>query len=114
MSWIHSIPWDTISYIGNGLLMIAIAFMILILKGIMASREQMVADYKRRNLSGREREEIRRRLLSQGIGGVHPHEVLDLIYSFRAVELGQYRDSDPYVPDDPYDDLDEYESGKPH
>lgn len=106
------IPYLAISLVANGLFVIVIVAMALIISGFMKSHQSMVAGYKRRNLTGRDREEIRRRLLAKGITDVHPHEVLDLIYTFRAVELGQYSDEDPYIPEDPYSDVDDYESGK--
>lgn len=97
------------SYILNGVLVVVIVFMFIILRGMIATVGGTFDNYKRKNLTGREREDIRRRLIAQGMGAVHPHEVMDLIYSWRALELGQYTDEDPYVPqDDPYDDIEEF------
>jgi len=96
------------SYITNGILVVIVALGIIVIRGMLASRDSMIDSYKRRDLTGREREDIRRRLLASGTSAIHPHEILDLIYTFRSVELGQYEDKDPYVPADPYDDIEEY------
>lgn len=112
MSWLNDLPWLSISAAIVVIQTCIIAMMYIIIRGMMKTQQSLVLDYKRHNLTGREREEIRRRLLAQGTTAVHAHEILDLIYSFRAVELGQYKDDDPYVPEDPYDDVEDYQSGR--
>jgi hypothetical protein len=103
MEWL-----ETASYIANGVLGLLVALAIIVIKGMLASNSATFDDYKRHSLTGVEREDMRRRLLAQGLNGVHPHEVMDLIYTFRSIELGQYKDEDPYIPqEDPYEDIDE-------
>jgi hypothetical protein len=103
-------PLLIISLILNIIAIPTIIFMAFIIRGALTNNQDMLEDYHRKDLSGTQREEIRRRLIVGGKGAVGAHEILDLIYTFRSVELGQYNDEDPYVPSDPYDDIDAYNS----
>jgi hypothetical protein len=56
-------------------------------------------------LTGREVEQVRRKLSVVGFNAVTPDDVYGLIKTIRDTHLGTYVDDDPYVPDDPYDDI---------
>ena len=98
------------SYILNAIFIVGIGFCIILVRGALMSNRDSLAGYKRSDLSGRSREEIRRRLLAGGMNAVSPIDVMNLIYTFRSIELGTYNDDDPYIPSsevgDPYLDLD--------
>lgn len=94
------------SLILNAVFAILIVLSGIILRGIMKNNSATIENYKRHDLTGRERETIRRKIIASGLTTVHPHEILDLIYTFRSIEVGDYHDNDPYVPVDTYEDLD--------
>ena len=59
-----------------------------------------------KNLTGREVEIIRRKLSTIGIQTITIDDVFNLIKTIRDTHLGIYVDDDPYVPADPYEDID--------
>jgi len=58
-----------------------------------------------RDISGREIEMIRYKLTNIGKVSVTKTEMLNIIRTMRSIQLGVYKDVDPYVPDDPYEGL---------
>ena len=58
-------------------------------------------------LTGREIEEMRRKLASVGLQSITIGDVFNLIKTIRDTNLGKYTDQDPYIPADPYEDVDE-------
>jgi len=58
------------------------------------------------HLTGREVEVIRRKISTIGLQALTEGDVLSLIKTIRDTHLGTYEDTDPYVPADPYDDID--------
>ena len=58
-----------------------------------------------RNYSGREIETIRYKLVNVGLNAISKTEMLSIIKTMRAIQLGDYKDVDPYVPADPYEGL---------
>jgi len=81
----------------------------IILWGYIKEEKEEFDNYKVRKITGREIEEIRRVLVTHGLNGLLRSNVMDLVYTIRAIQLGDYEDMDPYVPDDPYDGLEEQE-----
>jgi hypothetical protein len=75
----------------------------IVLWGYLKEEKEEFDDYKVRKVTGREIEEIRRVLVTHGMNGLLRSNVMDLVYTIRAIQLGDYEDLDPYVPDDPYD-----------
>ena len=59
------------------------------------------------HLTGREIEMMRRKLSSVGLQALTADEVFSLIMTIRDTPLGTYEDTDPYIPADPYGDIDE-------
>ena len=88
---------------------IIIITMAIMLRGYMKQEVEEDESYRVRKISGREIEEIRRVLMHYGMNGLLKSNVLDLIYTIRAIQIGDYEDMDPYVPDDPYDGIGEQE-----
>lgn len=61
-----------------------------------------------KHLTGREIEEIRRKLsLVGGLNAIAKDDVYNLIMTVRDTHLGTYVDEDPYIPADPYEDIEE-------
>lgn len=58
-----------------------------------------------RHLTGREVEVIRRKLATVGMSAITAVDVYNLIMTIRDTHLGTYVDEDPYVPADPYEDV---------
>jgi hypothetical protein len=81
----------------------------IMLRGYIREEKEEFKNYKVRKITGREIEEIRRVLVTHGMNGLLRSNILDLIYTIRAIQLGDYEDMDPYVPADPYDGLEEQE-----
>lgn len=64
------------------------------------------------HLTGREIETIRRKLSTIGMQAITIGDVFSLIMTIRETHLGNYVDDDPYIPADPYEDIDEYRRNK--
>ena len=77
----------------------------IILRGVFKTEKD--TNRKSKPLTGREVEEIRRKLLLTSLNGITKSEVFDLIRTIRDIQLGIYKDTDPYMPADPYSDVDE-------
>lgn len=56
-------------------------------------------------LTGRQIEEMKRRVNLIGINGTDEFEVLCLINTMNGVQLGVYQDEDVWIPNEPYEDL---------
>jgi len=104
MDFLHNIDWLLVSIVGNVLQLIVIIVGIFVVRGFMTST-MVDPEFNPSALTGREREEIRRRATQLGNRGVSVEDTLNLLYTFRLVEIGQYTDEDIYVPDDPYEDI---------
>lgn len=78
---------------------------VIVLRGVFKTEKE--TNRKSKPLTGREVEEIRRKLLLTGLNGITKSEVFDLIRTIRDIQLGIYKDTDPYIPADPYVDVDE-------
>lgn len=96
--------FETVAMIFCGVLLIALVIMGIMLRGALKS-EKVDPNFEPRALSGREREEIRRKIVNMGPPAVSSDDVLNLLYTFRQIELGQYTDEDVFVPEDPYEDV---------
>jgi hypothetical protein len=90
-------------------LLTIIAVLIIVLRGYIKEEKEEFENYKVRKITGREIEEIRRVLVTHGTNGLLRSNIMDLVYTIRAIQIGDYEDMDPYVPDDPYDGLEEQE-----
>ena len=86
---------------------LSLAATILVIRGMLKTEKSNIENYKRKILSGVETEEIRRRVIEYGMSKITINDVLNLIYTKRAIEVGAYEDIDPYVPADPYDGIEE-------
>lgn len=58
-------------------------------------------------LTGREIELIKRKIESVGMNAISINNVLDMIHTINGIQLGTYTDLDPFLPHDPYEDVDE-------
>lgn len=88
------------------IILILISLLIIcfgIIRGFLRT-EQKTGEIK--DLSGKEIEFIRRKLVSIGIQSVSKNEVFSLIKTIRDTNLGTWMDNDPYFPADPYEDID--------
>lgn len=97
------------SIILSSLLFISIAanvFLFFVFRGATKEDEETIETYKRQKLSGVDVETIRRTILAYGRKGISVHDVMDLIYTIRSIQLGQYTDTNPYMPANPYDGFD--------
>ena len=95
---------NVVSYTLNGVFLVAIGIFSIVLRGLLSSNSSEINE-QRKKLTGRDREALRRKLIASGFSTVTISEVLDLLHTVRQIELGSYRDEDPYIPDDPYDDV---------
>lgn len=86
------------------IMMFVIILLSIALRGALNSTK-IDTNFKPHPLTGREREAIRRKVVNLGQRGVSVDDVLNLLYTFRLIELGQYTDEDIYVPDDSYEDI---------
>jgi hypothetical protein len=75
--------------------------------GAIKKNRDATAGYLRKKLTGIEIEELRRLVMTTGLADISESNVLDLIYVIRAIQLGDYEDKEPYVPDNPYDGIGE-------
>ena len=99
----------TIVLLGLLILFIGISvFLSIMVFGAIRPSENLLS-YKRKKLTGVQIEEIKRKLLSTNQMLITKTEILDLIYTIKALQLGDYIDKDPYMPDDPYDGIEESE-----
>lgn len=101
--WLINLPWLVILSVSNLLFLVTIAVLAVVLRGAISSQE-IDPEFEPRALTGREREEIRRRMVNIGTNVVTSDDVLNLLYTIRQIELGNYTDDDVYIPDDPYRD----------
>ena len=60
-----------------------------------------------KNLTGRQIEEIRLKMIDIGLPSITTGDVLSLIRTIRSIQLGTYEDTDVYIPADPYDGIEE-------
>lgn len=96
--------WITIALAAGLAVMIGVAIvMAIMIRGAFRTQESSGVI---ESLTGREIESIRRRLASVGMSGVSLAEIFSLIRTLRDIQLGIYKDEDPYVPADPYEDVD--------
>jgi hypothetical protein len=77
----------------------------IIIRGAI-SRES-IKDEQYGTLTGRQIEAIRLKLISVGVNAVTKFEVMNVIHTVRAIQLGTYDDIDPYIPADIYSDVDD-------
>ena len=94
---------DVIFGIVFTLLLLVAVVEFFIIKGFMSHSK---APRQHRHLTGREIEEIRRKLSSVGMQAITIDDVFNLIMTIRDTHLGTYVDGDPYIPADPYEDID--------
>ena len=95
--------WDIILALLFALLFGVAVVEFFIIKGFVKHSD---SPRKHSHLTGREVEEIRRKLSSIGIQAITVDDVFNLIMTIRDTHLGTYVDEDPYIPADPYDDID--------
>jgi hypothetical protein len=90
-----------------GIVFIALVFVVILLRGAIVQQQIELSSYKRKDLSGREIETMRRLIVAKGPSAITVHDVLNLIYTIRSIQLGDYSDIDPFVfsSEDPYDSL---------
>ena len=98
------IMWLTIAWVLFCISVLVNVYVIIVLRGALQT-SIIDPDFEPHAVTGREREEIRRKLVNVGPRAVSSDDVLNLLYTFRQVELGSYKDDDVYVPDDPYTDV---------
>jgi len=92
-------------FIGISALLLVVAVLEFgIIRGFMRTERSSGGH---RHLTGREIEEIRRKLSTVGLAAVSEDDVSNLIMTIRDTHLGTYVDNDPYIPADPYDDVDQ-------
>lgn len=77
----------------------------LMLRGAIRMHSDDLANYKVRHLTGREIEIMRRKVLQSGISSVSLQDVMGLITTLNMIQLGNYEDTDPFSPADPYEGL---------
>jgi len=87
--------------------LIAIIIAIVIIIGFLKENYESNSSYKKTSLTGRDIEYMRRRLKAVGKVAVNTHDIFDLIYVIRDIQLGVYKDEDPYIPADPYENIGE-------
>ena len=96
--------WLIVGWSCFGIAALVIAYLVIVLRGAMKTTE-IDPEFDPKVLTGREREEIRRKIVNLGPAAVSSDDVLNLLYTFRMIELGEYTDEDVYVPEDPYGDV---------
>lgn len=92
--------WTTIFI--SALLFAVIVVQFGIIRGFLRSEKSKGVH---KCLTGREIEQIRRKLSVVGFNSVTPDDVYGLIKTIRDTHLGIYVDDDPYIPEDPYSDI---------
>ena len=95
---------DIIFGVVFALLLVTAVVEFYIIRGFIRTETSSVEN---KHLTGREIEEIRRRVSSVGLQAITVNDVFNLIMTIRDTHLGTYEDTDPYVPADPYEDVDE-------
>lgn len=91
------------------IVVIALCFM---LRGATLSKSEDIESYVITRLTGVDIEKIRRDIINVGMNALTTHDVLNLIYVVRSIQLGTYTDENPYVSQHPYDGfltLEEYD-----
>lgn len=91
-----------------GISMAANMLLITVLRGALRVDQEDRDQIEIKPLTGRDIEVIRRKLVNVGLGGVSLNEVLNLVKTIRDIQLGVYEDKDPYLPADPYGDIDDW------
>jgi len=89
--------------IATGLLLIISIVEFFIIRGVLKVEPELGEE---KYLTGREIEEIRRKVVAVGKQTITVGEILNIIRTIRDTHLGTYIDEDPYFPADPYDDID--------
>lgn len=89
------------------ILSLIIVGLALPLMGAIKKQNLLLETYRRKDLSGVEIETIRRLAVAKGSDAVTLHDILNLIYTIRSIQLGGYEDKDVFVfsQEDPYDGL---------
>ncbi len=87
----------------SSLLLLVSVLEFIIIRGFLRTED---SEGTHNHLTGREIEEIRRKLSTIGLQAITVDEVFNLIMTIRDTHLGTYVDNDPYIPADPYDDVD--------
>lgn len=82
--------------------------MFVVLRGALRVDQEERDQIEIKPLTGRDIEVIRRKLVNVGLGGVSLNEVLNLVKTIRDIQLGLYEDKDPYLPADPFGDIDDW------
>lgn len=95
--------WDLFLIFIFALLLFISVVEFYIIRGFLRQKQ---SSGEHRHLTGREIEEIRRKLSTVGMQDISIDDVFNLIMTIRDTHLGTYVDDDPYVPADPYDDID--------
>ena len=96
---------EIIVYSVLGLSLLANFFLVFTLRGAM--RKEPINDDSIRELSGKEIETLRRKFVRIGVNGLTNEEIFSLFQTIRSVQLGIYVDSDPWLPANPYEDIDQ-------
>jgi hypothetical protein len=94
-----------ILYVVLTLLLVVAVIEFIIIRGFVMNDGDIEKDV--RHLTGREIEELRRKVSLAGMTAVSTETVFSLIMTIKDTHLGTYVDEDPYIPADPYEDIDE-------
>ena len=93
---------DVFFYMIFPLLSVVAVVEFIIIRGFLRTEKSINTN---KHLTGREIEEVRRKLSTVGLNGISKWDILNLIKTIRDTHLGTYVDEDPYVPADPYEDV---------
>ena len=94
---------ELILWILLGLFLIIVVGQAIVIRG--AIRQENIIGQVLKFLTGREIEEMKRRVVQIGLNGTSKYEVLCLINTMNGVQLGVYKDEDVWIPEDPYEDV---------
>ena len=87
------------------LLLAIVSVMGVVIRG--AIRREVIDGETFKTLTGREIEQIRIKAITVGMNSITKHEVMNVIHTVRAIQLGTYEDKDPYIPADIYADVED-------
>ena len=85
------------------LTILSIVMLIMVLGCLREERDP--TEGRIRDITGREIEVIRYRATNIGKVAISKTDILNVIRTIRSIQLGVYKDNDPYVPNDPYEGL---------
>lgn len=88
-----------------GILILAVFILSVILRGALRVEDDR-SKSGIKALTGREIEFVRRKLVNIGLRGITLSEAFSLVKTLRDIQLGLYTDEDPWIPADPYEDID--------